>query len=195
MAAKDIALADGSFVVGTMHVFRESDTKPPLGGLYRLDTRLRLHKLDDGLGITNGPCVNPVSGRLHVADSAARVVYSYAIGADGTLADKRVFVRTDAQDSGRTAAASTAKGACGPRWCAWALARFDLQGRLTHQFALPVAHPSALCFGGPAMDDLFVTTISDSGRLSASGPMDGGVLKLTGLGFSGGPRPECRLPL
>jgi sugar lactone lactonase YvrE len=76
-----------------------------------------------------------------------------------------------------------------------ALARFDLQGRLTHQVALPVAHPSALCFGGPAMDDLFVTTISDSGRLSASGSMDGAVLKLTGLGFSGAARPQCGMPL
>jgi hypothetical protein len=45
------------------------------------------------------------------------------------------------------------------------------------------------------MGDLFVTTISDSGRLSASGPMDGAVLKLTGLGFSGAARPQCRMPL
>ena len=190
-----IALADGSFVVGTMHVFREAD-EPPLGGLYRLDTRLRLHKLDDGLGITNGPCVNPVSGRLHVADSAARVVYSYAIAADGSLADKQVFVRTDAQDSGPDGCCFDSEGGL---WTALvrvgALARFDLQGRLTHQVALPVAHPSALCFGGPAMDDLFVTTISDSGRLSASGPLDGAVLKLSGLGFSGAARPQCRMPL
>ena len=94
-----ISLPDGSFVVGTMHVFRGPD-EAPLGGLYRLDTRLKLHKLDDGLGITNGPCVNPVNGRLHVADSAARVIYSYAMVSDGTLADKREFVRTEVHDSG-----------------------------------------------------------------------------------------------
>ena len=190
-----ISLADGSFVVGTMHVFREPG-EAPLGGLYRLDTRLQLHKLDEGLGITNGPCVNPVSGRLHVADSAARVIYSYAIAADGALADKQVFVRTDVHDSG-------ADGCCfdseGGLWTALvragALARFDMQGRLTHKIDLPVAYPSALCFGGPAMSDLFVTSISDSGRLSASGPLDGAVLKLTGLGFRGAARPLCRMPL
>lgn len=189
------SLADGSFVVGTMHVFRAPD-EPPLGGLYRLDTGLNLHQLDDGLGITNGPCVNPVSGRLHVADSAARLIYSYAIGADGTLADKQLFVRTDDHDSGPDGCAFDSEGGL---WTALvrtgALARFDMQGRLTHKIDLPAAHPSALCFGGSDMADLFVTTISDSGRLRASGPLDGAVLKLTGLGYRGSARPACRMPL
>ncbi|RZL93537.1 MAG: SMP-30/gluconolactonase/LRE family protein [Variovorax sp.] len=190
-----ISLADGSFVVGTMHVFRASD-EAPLGGLYRLDTQQNLHKLDVGLGITNGPCVNPVNGRLHVADSAARVIYSYAIAADGTLADKQSFVRTDAYDSGPDGCTFDSEGGL---WTALvrtgALARFDMQGRLTHKVDLPVVYPSALCFGGPEMADLFVTSISDSGRLSASGPLDGAVLKLTGLGFRGTARPVCRMLL
>lgn len=189
------SLADGSFVVGTMHALREPG-EPPLGGLYRLDTGLQLHKLDDGLGITNGPCVNPISGRLHVADSSARVIYSYAIAADGLLADKQVFIRTDAHDSGPDGCCFDSEGGL---WTALvrvgALARFDMQGRLSHKVDLPVAHPSAMCFGGPEMRDLFVTTISDSGRLSASGPLDGAVLKLTGVGFRGAARPECRMPL
>ncbi|VTU28651.1 L-arabinolactonase [Variovorax sp. PBL-H6] len=190
-----ISLADGSFVVGTMHVFRAPD-EPPLGGLYRLDTRLHLHKLDEGLGIVNGPCVNPIDGRLHVADSAARVIYSYAIASDGTLADKQVFVRTEGLDSGPDGCAFDTEGGL---WTALvrtgALARFDMEGRLTHRIELPVAHPSALCFGGSEMADLFVTSISDSGRLSASGPLDGAVLKATGLGFRGFARPVCRMPL
>jgi sugar lactone lactonase YvrE len=190
-----IALADGSFVTGTMHVFREAG-EPPLGGLYRLDTALRLHKLDEGIGIVNGPCVNPLNGRLHVADSAARVIHSYAIAPDGTLGDKQLFVRTDAQDSGPDGCTFDSEGGL---WTALvrtgALGRFDMQGRLTHRIELPVTHPSALCFGGPDMADLFVTSISDSGRLRASGPLDGAVLKLTGVGFRGLARPACRLPL
>ncbi len=190
-----IALADGSFVVGTMHLYRAPD-EPPLGGLYRLDTGLQLHRLDTGLGITNGPCVNPVDGRLHVADSAARLIYSYAFAPDGSLADKRVFVRTDTYGSGPDGCAFDSEGGL---WTALvrvgAVARFDMQARLTHRIGLPVAHPSALCFGGAGMADLFVTSIRDSGRLSASGPLDGGVLKLSGLGFRGYARPVCRLVL
>ncbi|MDO9436309.1 SMP-30/gluconolactonase/LRE family protein [Hydrogenophaga sp.] len=189
------AMPDGSFVVGTMHVFREAG-EAPLGGLYRLGTDLQLQQIEQGIGITNGPGVNPVNGRFHVADSASKTVYSYALAADGTLADKQVFVRTDAEGS-------APDGCCfdneGGLWTtlvrAGALARYDLQGQLTHKIGLPLAHPSALCFGGPAMADLFVTSISNSGRLSASGPLDGAVLKVTGVGFQGSGRPLCRLPL
>ncbi|GAA4339087.1 SMP-30/gluconolactonase/LRE family protein [Variovorax defluvii] len=190
-----ISLADGSFVVGTMHVFREPG-EAPLGGLYRLDTGLRLHRVDTGLGITNGPCVNPVDQRLYVADSTARVIYSYAVGADGGLADKREFVRTETLGSGPDGCAFDSEGGL---WTALvrigALGRFDMEGRLTNRIELPVAYPSALCFGGAQMDALFVTTLSDSGRLSATGPLDGAVLKITGLGFRGMARPVCRLPL
>jgi sugar lactone lactonase YvrE len=190
-----ISMADGSFVVGTMHAPREPD-EAPLGGLYRLDTDLKLRKLDDGFGITNGPCVNPVNGRLHVADSAARAIYSYAIAADGALADKQLFVRTDVHESGPDGCAFDSEGGL---WTALvrkgALARFDMAGGLTHELHLPLAYPSALCFGGPDMADVFVTSIRDSGRLSASGPLDGAVLKVTGLGFMGAARPVCRMPL
>lgn len=189
------SLPDGSFLVGTMHVPREP-SEAPLGGLYRLDPHLQLHKLDEGLGITNGPCVNPLTGRLHVADSSERVVYSYRIEADGRLADKQVFVRTEEYGSGPDGCAFDTEGGL---WMALvrvgALARFDLHGRLTHRIDVPVTHPSALCFGGPGLADLFVTSISDSGRLQANGPLDGAVLKLTGLGFAGLARPVCRLVL
>lgn len=189
------AMPDGSFVVGTMHVYR-ADDEPPLGGLYHLGTDLSFTRVDTGFGITNGPAVSPLNGRLHVADSAVRTIYSYALAPDGTLSDKQVFVQTDLQGS-------APDGCCfdheGGLWTALvragALARYDAGGQLTHRIELPLVHPAALCFGGPDMGDLFVTSISDSGRLSASGPMDGAVLKVTGLGFQGMARPLCRLPL
>lgn len=190
-----ISLADGSFLTGTMHIFREPG-EAPLGGLYRLDPDLQLHKLDTGLAITNGPCVSPTSGRLHVADSEARRIYSYGMAADGMLFDKKVFLKTDAYDSGPDGCCFDLEGGL---WTALVrigkLARFDEAGRATHMIDLPVKLPSAVCFGGPEMSDLFVTSISDSGRLTATGPMDGGVLKLSGLGFQGSARPVCKFRL
>jgi sugar lactone lactonase YvrE len=58
---------------------------------------------------------------------------------------------------------------------------------------LPVTHPASLCFGGEDMTDIFVTSISDSGRLAASGPLDGCLLRLRGVGFVGAARPRCRI--
>lgn len=188
------ALADGSFLVGTMHTFREPG-EPALGGLYRLGTDLTWRKLEAGNGLVNGPCVNPLNGRLHVADSTARQVYSYALTDDGRLADKQLFLDTDAHGSGPDGCAFDTEGGL---WMALvrvgALARFDMQGRLTHRIELPLAYPSALCFGGPGLRELYVTSIRDSGRLRADGALDGAVLKIGGLGFAGLDRPRCRLP-
>jgi sugar lactone lactonase YvrE len=187
------ALADGSFVAGTMHTFREPG-EAPLGGIYRLAPDLELRRIETGIGTTNGPCVDPVGGRFHVADTAERVIHSYAMATDGALSDQRVFARTDALGSGPD-------GCCfddtGGLWTALvragAIARFDPHGRLTHRIDLPLAHPSALCFGGSKGTTLFVTSIRDSGRLRAEGPLDGAVLRITGTGFRGSPRPLCRL--
>lgn len=187
------SMADGSFVVGTMHVPREP-VEAALGGLYRLGTDLRLQRIAQALGVANGPAVSPVDGRFHVADSAERVIWSYAMSADGTLSDRQLLVHTEALQSGPDGCCFDDEGGL---WTALVrvgvLARFDPQGRLTHRIDLPLAHPTALCFGGDGMDTLFVTSISDSGRLSANGPLDGGVLRVTGCGFRGRARPLCRL--
>jgi sugar lactone lactonase YvrE len=188
-----VSMPDGGFVVGTMHVFREPG-EAPLGGLYRLGPQGQWDLLDTGLGVTNGPCVNPLNGRLYVADSEARHIHSYTITPGGTLTDKRLFVQTNVLQSGPDGCCFDTEGGL---WTALvrvgALVRFGSGGQVTHRIELPVTHPSALCFGGPTLEDLFVTTIRDSGRLRASGPLDGAVLKVTGLGHQGLARPLCRI--
>lgn len=187
------AMPDGSFVVGTMHVFRAED-EAPLGGLFRLDRHGRLHRLAQGFGTVNGPVMHPWNGRLYVGDSAAKQIYTYAVDAAGELHDRQLFTDT-------SALGSAPDGCCfdrdGGLWTALvhvgAIARFDAQGQLSQRVDLPVAYPASLCFAGPALDELVVTTIRDSGRLRADGPLDGAVLRVRGLGVQGAPRPLCTI--
>jgi len=187
------ALPDGSFVVGTMHPLRPPG-EAPQGGLYRLGHDITLHRIEQGIGIANGPAVSPLTGRFHLADSEARTIHSWRLNSDGTLSDRQLFVQTEAWGSGPDGCCFDDEGGL---WTALvrasALARFDSIGTLTHWIPLPLTYPSALCFGGAAMDTMFVTSIRDSGRLSASGPLDGAVLKVTGAGFRGTARPTTRL--
>lgn len=187
------ALADGAFLVGTMHPLREPG-EAPLGGLYRLDPAGPLRKLECGFGVTNGPRVSPIDNRLYVCDSARRTIFSYAFTGDGSLADRRTFVVTEALESAPDGCAFDEDGGL---WTALvhagALGRFDPDGRLTHRIDLPLAHPTALSFGGPDMTDIFVTSIRDSGRLKSGGPLDGAVLRVRGAGFRGYASPRCRL--
>ena len=187
------AMPDGSFVVGTMHVLR-AEGEAPLGGLYRLDRQGRLQRLTTGLGTVNGPVFDATLGRLYVADSAARQIYRYSVDAQGGLHDRSLFADTRTLESAPDGCCLDAEGGL---WTALvhagALVRFDPQGQVTHRVKLPVAHPSSLCFAGPALDELVVTTIRDSGRLRAEGPLDGAVLHLRGLRVQGVARPCCAI--
>lgn len=188
-----VSLPDGSFVAGTMHIYREAG-EPPLGGLFRLDTRSRLTRIDEGIGVVNGPVPHPDGKHFYVCDSAVRRIYRYRMDAQARLSHREVFVDTDALGS-------APDGCCfdrdGGLWTALvhagAIARFDSEGKLDRRIDLPVAHPASLCFGGDGLADLYVTSISDSGRLSASGPLDGALLRLRGTGYAGAPRARCRI--
>ncbi|QKV54561.1 SMP-30/gluconolactonase/LRE family protein [Comamonas antarctica] len=186
------ALADGRFCVGTMHTLR-APGEAPLGGLYLIDTAGRMERVDQGYGVVNGPVQHPVDGRVFVSDSAARRIHVYPAPGD---APWRRAPFADTQRLG-----SAPDGACfddqGGLWSVMVhtgeIVRFDAQGQPGQRLRVPLAHPSSLCFGGPALDELYVTSISDSGRLSASGPLDGRVLRVRGLGRRGAPRPRCAI--
>jgi sugar lactone lactonase YvrE len=187
------AMPDGSFVVGSMHVFR-SEGEPPLGGIYRVDTQGQLTTIGPALGVANGPLVHPMDGRFYIADSTARRIDSFAVATDGALQDRQTLAFTTALESAPDGCCADAQGGL---WTALvhagALVRFNLAGELTHRIDLPVQHPTALCFGGPDLDQLFVTSIRDSGRLRSEGPLDGALLRLQGTGFSGLSQPCCRI--
>lgn len=185
-------LADGSFVLGTMHLHRERG-EAALGGIYRLSPQGKFQWLAAGLGVANGPCLSPQDGAFYICDSTAREIYRYELTQDG-IGPRKLFASTEAYGS-------SPDGCCfdsdGGLWTALvhagAILRFAPDGSLSRRIDLPLAHPTALSFGGPEMADLYVTSISDSGRLKAEGPADGKVLKITGTGYNGFARPRFAL--
>lgn len=186
-------LPDGSFVAGTMHIYREAG-EAPLGGLYRLDRRGTLARIAQGIGVVNGPALHPDGTHLHVCDSAARTIYRYRMDAQAGLSGREVFADTDALGSAPDGCCFDQEGGL---WTALvhagAVVRFDRDGNLDRRIDVPVAHPASLCFGGDDLTDLYVTSISDSGRLSADGPLDGALLRIRGAGYAGAQRPRCAI--
>lgn len=182
-------LADGSFVLGTMHLHREAG-EAALGGIYRLTPEGNFEWLAAGLGVANGPCSSPADGQFYICDSTAREIYSFDVTQDG-FGPRKLFASTDAYGSSPDGCCFDSEGGL---WTALvhagAILRLAPDGSLDQRIDLPLAHPTALSFGGPDMTDLYVTSISDSGRLTASGHADGKVLKITGTGFSGFARPR-----
>ena len=171
----------GNFVAGTMHMDRLAG-EAVAGGLYRLRTDARVEHLADDIGFANGPCFSPDGRVLYLADSLERIIWAYDYDADGPLCNKRVFAQTHAFDSGPDGATVDAQGFF---WTvltrAARLARYAPDGELERLIDLPVSYPSSICFGGPGLQDMYLTSISRSARLEGHKPKDGGLFRISGL--------------
>ncbi|MBR0953668.1 SMP-30/gluconolactonase/LRE family protein [Bradyrhizobium canariense] len=182
----------GRFVAGTMHADRAPD-KAPYGGLYRLDAAGALELLETDLAVSNGPCFSPDGRTFYLADSARRIIWAYDYGSDGPLANKRVFVNTEAQQSGCDGATVDSEGFL---WSVLVrigkIARFAPNGTIARTIDMPVRHPTSVTFGGPDLDVLYVTSISRSHALVDDHPDAGGLFAVEGLGVRGLPAHRFR---
>ncbi|WP_431283665.1 SMP-30/gluconolactonase/LRE family protein [Humitalea sp. 24SJ18S-53] len=173
----------GRFVAGTMHM-NLPPGEAPLGGLYRLARDGRVTQLAADIVTANGPCFSPDGRILYLADSPRQVIWRFDYGDQAT--GRRVFA--DLAPLG-TAPDGATVDAEGHLWTALVrsgeVARFDPTGRLVLRLRMPVTYPTSLSFGGPALDVLYVTSISKSHRLTAPEPEAGGLFAITGLGVTG----------
>ena len=64
------------------------------GKLYLIDSYAFVRVMDDNIGIANGLGFSPDNQTLYFTDSAARVIYAYAVDLNsGALSKKRIFAR------------------------------------------------------------------------------------------------------
>ena len=177
----------GRFVAGTMHGDRAPD-EAPQGGLYRLDTSGAVELLETDLAVSNGPCFSPDGRTFYLADSARRIIWAYDYSQHGPLTNKRVFVDTEAQQSGCDGATIDSQGYL---WSVLVrigkIARFAPDGTIARIIDMPIGHPTSVTFGGPDLDVLYVTSISRSHALGDDHPDAGGLFGVEGLGVRGLP--------
>lgn len=172
----------------------------PGAGLYRLDTDLTMHLFGDGVAVSNGPTFSPDGTRLYWSDSGTRQVYKWDYDSDAGSATNRT-VHGDFNADTPAGSAAVPDGATvdaeGCRWVACFLAgevrRYTPGGTLDFRLSLPVNNPTSVAFGGPDLDVLFITSLSMNdfpGNPHQSGPLDGTLLAVHGLGCVG--LPELR---
>lgn len=183
--------AAGRFWVGTMN---EVDFGP-VGALYRVEPDGRSAPVVERLRIPNALAFSPDGKTLYYADT-----WDYRIWAcdfdltTGSIANRRVFATTTAP--------ARPDGSCvDSEGCVWnaeyaggRLVRYDPAGKIALVVTLPVSHPTCCCFGGPALDTLYVTSAASplSAAELAREPLAGRLLALK-PGVVG--RPESRVRL
>jgi len=149
----------GRLLVGTVNL---QDPFTPDGSLFRLDPDGSLHQLDTGYATANGIGVSPDGKTIYVADQRHRRIMALDYDTlNGTTSKRRIFASLSEEDGMPDGLIVDAEGfVWNGHWDGWKLTRYDPDGKIERQIHFPVQHVISFAFGGPALDELFVTTAS-----------------------------------
>lgn len=149
----------GRLWVGTSHE-RELETR---GALWCVESRSRWALADAGFAISNGPAFSRDGKTLYFNDSLGRTTFAYDISPERlTARNRRIFVRhveTDGLPDGIVVDAEDCIWTA--QWAGRAVQRFDRDGKIEERIPVPSVHVTTLCFGGPALRDIKITTATD----------------------------------
>ena len=146
----------GRFWTGTMV---EGGQSTPRGSLYSVagigPAKCQLR----GISISNGLCHSPDGTRLYFADSPTRTIVEYELHEpEGILGPPRVFAHTP--DGAYPDGAAVDVDGCvwSAHWGAGCVVRYTPDGRIDRTVRVPTRQPTCVCFAGPDLDVLCVTS-------------------------------------
>jgi L-arabinonolactonase len=146
----------GRFWAGTMV---EGPQPEAHGCLYSVDATRTVRCEASGIRIANGLCFSPDGTRMYFADSPTRTIHVYDLtDVGGGLGTPRVFAHTP-QGAYPDGAAVDADGCVwSAHWGAGCVVRYTPDGIVDRILPIPTCQPSCVCFAGPNLDVLCVTS-------------------------------------
>ena len=175
----------GTFYCGSMAY----DQARGAGALYRLDRDGTAHRVLDEVTVSNGLEWSPDGSLAYYDDTDTHRTDVFDWSPETGLTERRPFVRyvQDELPDGLTVDAE------GGVWVAFyggsAVRRYSPEGRLDAVIELPTPQVTACTFGGPDLDELYITTSAEkperrsAGRLAV--PRRAGVRGLPVREFAG----------
>jgi L-arabinonolactonase len=179
----------GRFWSGTMV---EDEQCTATGCLYSLDStgEARCHLTD--IRISNGLCTSPDGKRLYFADSPTRTMFVYELSEPaGDLGPPQIFARTP--EGALPDGATVDVDGCiwSAQWGASRVVRYTPDGRIDRILEVPACQPTCVCFAGPDLDVLCVTSAREGlDEASLQSEPHAGAVFLYRTGVQGLPEPE-----
>jgi sugar lactone lactonase YvrE len=178
----------GRFFIGSLN---KAD-RDPTGALYRIELDGACSEIDEGFVCSNGMDWSPDDRLYYFVESGSRNLFVYDYdAASGEIENRRVLASIAAEEG-------VPDGLCVDRdgfvwvahWDGWCISRFDPEGKRERKLKMPVPRPTSLCFGGPRLDRLYITSAAtdlDKPALAAA-PLSGSLFAydpgVGGLPFS-----------
>jgi sugar lactone lactonase YvrE len=194
---KDLAYNDakvdraGHYWVGTYDVAEAQ----PRGVFYHVAASGSASVADKGFVVCNGPAFSPDNRRLYFSDSVGRRILVYDLDSGGNLSGRRTLIAFSPDDGlpdGLTV------DSAGNVWCALyggsKVLCLDTEGGIKQSLPVPTPHVTSLCFGGPDLKTLYVTTGWSAGTTEETKEQDiGGSVFMRSVECPGLPEPVITL--
>jgi sugar lactone lactonase YvrE len=183
---------DGRFYFGTMHS-PSVDPRPRDGKLYVLDHDLAPPRvLLEAVTISNGIAWAPDGRTMYYIDTPTMEVAAFDFDADkGAISNRRVAFRVPPGTGSPDGCTMDAEGKLWvAQWGGSRVVRYDpATGDVLATVRLPTAHVSSVAFGGPDLDEIYITTAKEfmDEAQRAREPLAGHVFVVRNSGFRGLP--------
>jgi sugar lactone lactonase YvrE len=146
----------GRVWVGTM-----DDTEAQFtGALYRIDQDLVVTRVLDGVGVSNGLDWSPDGTVFYYTDSKRGLIWRFPFHMQtGTLGRREIFATVPPDQGVPDGLTVDSDGyVWSAHWDGWRITRYDPDGNVERVVWLPVPRVTSLCFGGRALDTLYITS-------------------------------------
>jgi sugar lactone lactonase YvrE len=147
----------GRFIVGTMN----DRVRLPTGSLWQLSHN-KCRFLADDIIVPNSIAFSPDDDRMYFADTYRHVIFVFDYDLDtGSIHNRRVF--SDMKGwTGRPDGSQIDADGClwNAEYAGGRVVRYTPDGRIDRVISLPVSQPTSCTFGGPNLDELYITTAS-----------------------------------
>jgi gluconolactonase len=163
-----------------------SDEKNPIGTIHYVDPKGRTHLVAEGLAFPNGIVLRPDGKTLLVGESSYNHILEYQVTAPGKVTGKRVFATLPFKEGDQIANAPD--GMCldvdGNLFIAhYGMHQVEVlspEGKLLRRYPGGNLTTSNVAFGGPRMDQLYIT-----GALGDEKTSKGALFRLDLIGVKG----------
>lgn len=163
-----------------------SNLQNPVGTVHYVDARGKTHLVAEGLAFPNGIALRPDGRKLLVGESQHNRILSYEVVSPGRLGRRRVFAGLPTKEGEQIA--NEPDGICLDGAGNLYVAHYGMRqvqvlspaGRLLRRYAAGNLTTSNVAFGGPRMDQLYVT-----GALGEEKSTRGGLFRLDLKGVKG----------
>jgi sugar lactone lactonase YvrE len=148
---------DGLFYVGSLN-FETLDA--PDGSIYRVDRDGSVASVCESLALPNGLAFSPDGRVLYVTEMFANRILAYDFDpATGKAANRRVLIDVPSEEGLPDGLIVDREGYLwSAHWQGFRITRYTPDGAKERVIEIPVPTPTCMAFGGPELDELYVTT-------------------------------------